>query len=369
MNVTIVSASTGGGHNSAMQALRERFAELGAETRAVDLYACCGHAAYRFVERSYLFVSQRMRRGYRGVYRMLESYPGARRAASAATRQGYVADCLGAALGETDVVVSAHPFAAHALDTLIKRGELDVPVVALVTDWCVQPFIEDSTSLTAICFPSPLLLPEAEAKGVRNAVATGLPVRREFLSSLPAEEARRALGLDPGRDTALVMGGSMGYGNMFPTVSELLERGIQTICVCGSNEALKRKLEKLEGPLLALGFTDEVALCMDAADLIVTKAGGLTVTELIAKRLPAVISASIPGQEERNGDFLIKHGGALRPEAGRVAAEAAALLADRARLKAMSDALAGLRTPDACGEICSLALSLAESAAAHARKG
>ena len=369
MNVTIVSASTGGGHNSAMQALRERFAELGAETRAVDLYSCCGRNARRFVERSYLFVSQRMRRGYRGVYRMLESYPGARRAASAATRQSYVADCLGAAIGETDVVVSAHPFAAHALDTLIKRGELTVPVAALVTDWCVQPFIEDSTSLSAICFPSPLLLPEAEAKGVRNAVATGLPLRREFTSSLPADEARRALGLDPERDTVLVIGGSMGYGNMFSTVSELLAGGIQTVCVCGSNEALRKKLEKLEGPLLALGFTDEVALCMDAADLIVTKAGGLTVAELIAKRLPAVLSPSIPGQEERNGDFLIRHGGAVRPEAGRVATEAAALLADRARLGAMSAALAALQTPDACGEICSLALRLAETRSAQTRRG
>lgn len=369
MNVTIVSASTGGGHNSAMRALRERFAELGAETRAVDLYACCGRTACRFVERSYLFVSQRMRRGYRGVYRMLESYPGARRAASAATRQSYVADCLGAAIGETDVVVSAHPFAAHALDTLIKRGELDVPVAALVTDWCVQPFIEDSTSLSAICFPSPLLLPEAEAKGVRNAVATGLPLRREFLSSIPAADARLALGLDPERGTVLVMGGSMGYGNMYSTVSELLAGGIQTICICGSNEALKKRLDRLEGPLLALGFTDEVALCMDAADLIITKAGGLTVAELTAKGLPAVLSPSIPGQEERNGDFLIKHGGALRPEAGQVASEAAALLADRARLQAMSEALDALRTPDACGEICSLALSLAERRKAQARTG
>jgi processive 1,2-diacylglycerol beta-glucosyltransferase len=369
MNVTIVSASTGGGHNSAMQALRERFAELGAETRTVDLYSCCGRSACRFVERSYLFVSQRMRRGYRGVYRMLESYPGARRAASAATRQSYVADCLGAALGDTDVIVSAHPFAAHALDTLIKRGDLAVPVVALVTDWCVQPFIEDSTSLTAVCFPSPLLLPEAEAKGVKNAVATGLPVRREFMRSMPACEARSELGLDPERGTVLVMGGSMGYGNMFSTVSELLSAGIQTVCICGSNEALRRKLERLEGPLLALGFTDMVALCMDAADLIVTKAGGLTVTELIAKWLPAVIAPSIPGQEERNGDFLISHGGAVRPEAWRVAAEAAALLTDRARLAAMSEALGALQTPDACDEICSLAIRLARARCAQTLKG
>ena len=361
MNVTIVSATTGGGHNSTMNALRDRFAELGVETRAVDLYACCGRAAFRFVERSYLFVSQRMRRGYRRVYRMLEDYPGARRAASAATRQSYVADCLGAALGDTDVVVSAHPFAAHALDTLVKRGELDVPVVALVTDWCVQPFIEDSTSLNAICFPSPLLLGEAEAKGVKNAIATGLPVRREFLSSLPADEARRALGLDPERDTVLVMGGSMGYGNMAATAEELLAAGVQTICVCGTNEALKRRVDRLSGPLLSLGFTDDVALCMDAADLIVTKAGGLTVTELIAKRLPAVLSPSIPGQEERNGDFLIAQGGAVRPSPGRVAAEAVALLADKARLGAMREALGLLATPSACEEICDLALGLARA--------
>ncbi|MBR5708390.1 MAG: hypothetical protein IKX41_03305, partial [Oscillospiraceae bacterium] len=261
----------------------------------------------------------------------------------------------------------AHPFAAHALDTLIKRGELKVPVVALVTDWCVQPFIEDSTSLSAICFPSPLLLGEAEAKGVKNAVATGLPVRREFLSSVPAREAREALGLDPERDTVLVMGGSMGYGNMAATAEELLAEGIQTVCVCGTNEALKKRVERLSGPLLTFGFTDEVPLCMDAADLIVTKAGGLTVAELVAKRLPAVLSPSIPGQEERNGDFLVAQGGAVRPAPGRVAAEAVSLLADKSRLAEMRDALGLLATPSACEEICDLALSLAAARDAQAR--
>ena len=143
------------------------------------------------------------------------------------------------------------------------------------------------------------------------------------------------------------------------TAEERLAAGVQTICVCGTNEALKRRVDRLSGPLLSLGFTDDVALCMDAADLIVTKAGGLTVTELVAKRLPAVLSPSIPGQEERNGDFLIAQGGAVRPATGRVAAEAVSLLADKARLAAMREALGLLATPSACEEICDLALSLA----------
>lgn len=360
MNVTIVTATTGGGHNCTTKALTERFGELGVNTKVLDMYRCCGPGAYRFMERGYLFAARRMKRGYRIVYGMLERSAELRRVAATAVRQPHAADCLLAAMSDTDVIISAHPFAAHALDLLKKRGDLTVPVLALVTDYCVQPFIEDSTSLEAISFASPLLLADAEAKGVGHALALGLPVRREFTERRTKAEARLALGISEERATVLVMGGSMGYGNICSTVEGLLGMGAQVICICGNNEALRRRIARLGGALLPLGYTEDVALCMDAADLIVTKPGGLTVTELMVKGLPAVLSASIPGQEERNSDFLVKNGGALRPAPSELVREAAALLADPGRLAEMSRSLAALAMPDACADICSLAISLAQ---------
>ncbi len=365
MNVTIVTATTGGGHNCTSKALAERFAELGVGTQVLDMYRCCGQGTSLFMERGYLLAARRMKRGYRLVYGMLERSRGVRRVAATAVRQPHAADCLLAAIDGADVIVSAHPFAAQALDLLKKRGDLDVPVLALVTDYCVQPFIEDSTSLEAVCFASPLLLGDAVEKGVGHACALGLPVRREFLEKRPKAEARRALGLAEELPTVLVMGGSMGYGNMCGTVEGLLGEGVQVICICGNNEALRRRMERLGGALLTLGYTEDVALCMDAADLIVTKPGGLTVTELIVKGLPAVLSASIPGQEERNGDFLVKSGGAVRPVPSELVREAAALLADPARLSEMSRSLSALAMPDACRDICALALELARGRSAQ----
>lgn len=361
MNVTLVTASTGGGHNSTTKALSDYFGQAGVNTSILDMYRCCGTVTSRVMEKGYLFASKRMRRSYRGVYGMLERSGSVRRAASAAARQKHVSECVYGAMPDSDVIVTVHPFAAHAVDLLKKRGLLQVPVLALVTDYCVQPFIEDSTSLEAINFASPLLLDEASDKGITNACALGLPVRREFLQSLSRDDARSVLGLDQELPTVFVMGGSMGYGDLYGTVEGLLSRGIQVICICGQNDSALHRIKKLSGPLLALGYSDQVSVCMDAADLIITKPGGITVTELISKKLPAVLSPSIPGQEERNGEFLIRNGGAVRPAPEQVVPVAAELLTRPDKLAAMSECLAALAMPNAGEDICRLAERLAKS--------
>lgn len=362
MKVTIVSATTGQGHNSTASALATRFSQLGAETDILDLYKCCGQAAYRFMEHGYLFATRRMKSSYRRVYNMLEESSRARRVCTAAARWQHAADCLLAAVTDhmPDVFVVTHPFATQALDLLKKRGDISTPVVALVTDYCVHPFIEDATSLEAVNLASPLLLDEAARRGLSpdRTHALGLPVSPAFLERTPKDVARRSLGLDEALPTALVMGGSMGYGDLPGTVSGLLASGVQVICVFGANDSALRRVSGLDGPLLALGFTDNVPLLMDASDLIVTKPGGLTVTELIVKGLPAVLAPPIPGQEERNRDFLLRYGGAVCPAEDEPSRTAAELLCQPMRLSEMSRALLALALPHALEDVCALALSL-----------
>jgi processive 1,2-diacylglycerol beta-glucosyltransferase len=83
---------------------------------------------------------------------------------------------------------------------------------------------------------------------------------------------------------------------------------VQTIIVCGHDVNLYKALDSLveqEGnPIVRFGFVNDVERLMSVADMIITKAGGLTVSEALTKRVPLVIFRPIPGQEEKNANYL-----------------------------------------------------------------
>jgi processive 1,2-diacylglycerol beta-glucosyltransferase len=91
---------------------------------------------------------------------------------------------------------------------------------------------------------------------------------------------------------------------------------IQTIVICGKNNKLRRKLKRkstrYNHTLRIMGFTRHIDKIMDACDMIITKPGGMTSSEALAKNLPMIITDPIPGQEEKNSQFLSKNHVALR---------------------------------------------------------
>ena len=93
---------------------------------------------------------------------------------------------------------------------------------------------------------------------------------------------------------------------------------VQWIAIAGKNKALLQRLQRLQKKwpeqLRAIGYSDQVHRLMDAAELLVSKPGGLTVAEALCKRLPLIIYRPIPGQEEANTAYLLKQQVALRAE-------------------------------------------------------
>jgi processive 1,2-diacylglycerol beta-glucosyltransferase len=128
-------------------------------------------------------------------------------------------------------------------------------------------------------------------------------------------------GLAPDRTTCLVSAGGFGVGPIDQLVRSLLplQHPAQIVAVCGRSEELHQRLTALaaEVPpvspvtLLPVGYTtmDEY---MAAADLMIGKPGGLTTSEALARGLPMVIVNPIPGQEDRNADYLLEEGAAIR---------------------------------------------------------
>ncbi|MNJ49012.1 Processive diacylglycerol beta-glucosyltransferase [compost metagenome] len=142
---------------------------------------------------------------------------------------------------------------------------------------------------------------------------TGIPVHPDFWTAQNKQTIREELGIKD-MPTALVMGG--GWGMLFK--EDFIERlsawkeRVQIVCCVGSNVKLAEKLS--QHPLLrhpnirVMGYTKEVSKWMDASDLLITKPGGMTCTEGLAKGIPMLFYESIPGMEEKNREYFTKHG-------------------------------------------------------------
>jgi len=126
------------------------------------------------------------------------------------------------------------------------------------------------------------------------------------------------MSLDPVKPVLLVLAGGLGLSVLEKSVKQLfhLDRPVQILTVAGKNEALRERLNRLTPPphirLVNQGYVRNMHELLSISDLVITKPGGLTVSECLAKRRPMVLYAPIPGQEERNSDFALRHHVAVR---------------------------------------------------------
>jgi processive 1,2-diacylglycerol beta-glucosyltransferase len=172
--------------------------------------------------------------------------------------------------------------------------------------------------------PHEHLIEEFVEKGLprEKVVPIGIPVdEQKFSTRLPKSKARAQfmnsisnpnLRLDG--HWYLVMSGSMGYGNVEQLIEQLLKDvrpEDSVVCVCGRNENLLHSLQEqfsMYRQLCLLGFTNQVSVLMDAADVVFTKPGGITSTEAIVKNIPLIHTHPIPGLENHNAHFFHLHG-------------------------------------------------------------
>ncbi len=148
---------------------------------------------------------------------------------------------------------------------------------------------------------------------------TGIPTVEEFGRRFDLEKLRGNYGLEKGKKTIFLMSGGFGVGpigRMLLSLNKCRAGTIQVITVCGHNEAVYEKIvllkKDLNYPLVLFGFTDKVAELMAVSDLMITKAGGISVTEALDSRLPMILFASVPGQETWNERLLTACGAAVK---------------------------------------------------------
>ena len=368
--ILLLSVSAGSGH-----------------TRAAEAIRCCATIEYPGVEAIHLdvmnFVSPGLRRLYTTLYIFLvnkapslwaclyricnEASPASRmqRVRRWAERLNCKPLLREIAAQNPDVIVCTHFLPAELMAQLGASGRLHCPAWVQVTDFDVHRMWVHG-GMAGYFAASDEVAFRMRALGLAAAAihVSGIPIMPAF-SQAPGRRACAAgFGIDPQRTTLLLMGGGAGLGRLDAIAERLLglQEDFQLIVLAGKNASALATLQALAtrhpGRLLALGFTHQVERLMACADLVITKPGGLTSAECLALGLPMLLSAPIPGQEERNADFLLEQGVAL------IAADAVALeyrvrhlLAHPAKLADMRARAIKLARPHAARQVLATLLA------------
>ncbi len=354
MKILILSCNTGEGHNSAARAIREEAERRGDTVDIWDAMSFWPIATNKLIVDGQVFLYKNLPELFGLGYRFFEKFSekeNERREKGKKPSPGFSplakkpSEKLHAAIAERkyDAVVCAHIFASLMVTEYRKTYGKEQPTYLVTTDYTCSPGANFS-DIEGCFIPAEGLKDEFLSLGTREELImpVGIPVREEFYYKLEKDEAKKKLGLPLDKRAVLLMSGSMGCGPIEKTVEAVLEKlpsDCILVAVCGKNEKLFESLKTIaqtKNDLHPVGFTKAIPVFMDAAELVVTKAGGLSSTEAGVKHLPIVFIDAIPGLESHNRDYFVERGFALYgDEPSEIADKISELLASEARLSEM----------------------------------
>ena len=275
------------------------------------------------------------------------------------------------------LVVVTHFLAADVCSAGKRAGWLRSPLVVVVTDWHPHRFWL-SPEPDAIVVSTERAASVCGERGVDPAKVhvRGIPIGQSFSAVNDLTTLRHRLQLDPSRHTVLVTSGGTTVGQFERVIEYLvaleqeLPQQLQLLIVCGEDEAARRRLvARAQGgpmPMRVFGFVDTMAELMAASDLIVAKAGGLTVSEALGVGRPLILYHVIPGQERMNAQYVVQHGAAvMAPTPRAVASAVRRCLDDPAYFERLRQAAKGLSRPDAAESIAVNVVAPLLQAASH----
>jgi processive 1,2-diacylglycerol beta-glucosyltransferase len=271
-----------------------------------------------------------------------------------------------------DLVISTFFLPAEIIAALRRSGRVKAPQVLVVTDfeahsnWVAEPCdlyctATEESARYLHWFGVPL-----EATAV-----TGIPIHPVFSRPKDAAACRARQGLAGDRPVVLLLAGGHGAGPVEEPFQALLDTEVplEVVAVTGHNARARERLLALPTPerhrVHVLGYTDQMDELLAAADLVVTKPGGLTVSEALARGAAMLLINPIPGQEERNSDFLLEGGAAVKVNhMPTLAFKVTELLRDPGRVERLKANARRLARPRAAFDIAARSLELIRTPAA-----
>ena len=317
MRFLILSCNTGEGHNSAAKAIKEYFEMNGSFCEIRDALSFWSKQKSKIISKGHIFIYRNLPKLFGASYRFEENHPpkeGDESLMYELVTNGcnklhkYIQN------EKYDGIICVHVFSAMMVTNLKREGRLNIPTYFVATDYTCSPGVGES-DCNLYFIPHNDLADEFIENGIpaEKIVASGIPVKQSFYTRLQKSDAKRFLGINEDERVVLLACGSMGCGPIKELTDKLprvLPPMVRLVVVCGNNKKLYTHINK-KGILpntTVLGFTTRMSLYMDAADIIMTKPGGLSLTEGATKHKPLVFINAVPGCETRNLDFFVEHG-------------------------------------------------------------
>ncbi|MBE5780740.1 MAG: glycosyltransferase [Clostridiales bacterium] len=368
MKVLVLSVTAGQGHNSCGKAVVEACTRKGIESVMMDTLLQSSKLVANSVDKVYVSMTLHAPGVWKKMYddMLKENKVRSRQGTGKLIATWFYKEIVKLIQSfEPDAIVCTHVFAGIILTYIRKRMGLNIPFIGVNTDFTLLPMWED-TELDLYVLSAEALCHSAIARGIpgEKLFPHGIPIHNRFASAMPKADARKELGIED-KPTVLIMSGSMGFGNLPQVVQSLdaLPMDLQMLVVCGKNQKMYEKISalKTKKTVHTYGFVNNVEVMMDASDMILTKPGGLSTSEALAKNLPMILLDPIPGLEERNCLFLAAHGAGIMSNDRYTPAEAVmGLLSEPERLSQILTMQRKLGKPNSADDLVNKIMEMVE---------
>lgn len=372
--ILIFYASYGGGHLSAAKSVQECLSTYHPEieTKLIDCMKYVNIALEKVTTAAYKEMAKKFPWAWGRVYASSQKGPLAH-ISSYSNRVMAVKLLKLLRVEKPDMVISTHPFGSQMCSYLKRKGKINCKIATIMTDFAPHDqWLVGSDYVEAIFVSQDKMKEQIVAEGIpsQKIFPTGIPFSSRFLQTYDKEAIIKKYGLKMHKPILLFFGGGeFGLGKsrtleIFRLFVENFSEW-QIIAISGKNEKMNHSFHEIvtnakrEEEIKIFTYSNEIPEIMSICDFVVTKPGGLTVTESLVSHLPLIIINPIPGQEEENAAFLEEHKvGIWLKKHDDLKARLINLFSSPKEIAQMKENVEKLRKPNATKDICDISLSL-----------
>lgn len=319
-NILVVTASMGSGHNKAANAVAEAIKRKYPVNKINVIDFMSTETAYfnSLVKDIYLKMLDHTPSVYEFFYKFTSD------STKGSTIQSVFAHAMKKDMRElikkyeANMVICTHPFPCAAASYLKQTGEINIPLITVMTDFCVHQFWLYK-NIDIYFTANDLLKKEMVNQGLleERIFVTGIPVGYNFRVDYNRDDLLAKFKLEKDKPVALIMGGGLGLGGVKNALCQLerLKKDIQILVITGANVALWSEMNEYaqhsKHKIFVWGYSHNIQEFMSVATFLISKPGALTISEALTRELPMILHDPIPGPEVDNAKFVSDNGAAI----------------------------------------------------------
>ena len=317
MKILILSCNTGEGHNSAAHALCKEFTNYGDECEIVDTLLFSGKRNTELVTNSFHSIIKRAPKVFGVAYQVSGIYSTTKltspiyyaNAVYTKKLYKYISD------KQFDIIICTHLFSMESMTYIRRKYRLNAKCYGVLTDYTCVPFLRE-TDIDGYFIPHKDIMIECINRGMvaSKLFPTGIPVDSKFNNSINKQETKRYLNIPQEQKMYLIMTGGLGFGKVAKLCKTLIKGNKDEALIyilVGKNKKLKDTIDnnyRFGNRVKTIEFTDKVNVYMSAADVLLSKPGGISSTEAAVVQVPLIHTLAIPGVETKNARFFARKG-------------------------------------------------------------